>query len=1136
MAITDDTVAMDHNVLLQKDYDDHDILSEFLDQRVFDSLNANTPDGPAPAPNANEHLDLFHSDVLSQLKAEGHPLLLDDDAADHDLHVDSRSSGSPNDSHYVKTEQSDYLYLSPHRRDTASVYASPNYNAPEQELLLPSPLDGYDMIRKELTKVKFGNFYMNPCPPSIEVADDACLDFSPETMASLPYKLQVHDLPSQSRVETQIKLKFHLSPAPPEVLLHIPQDLISKSKFCLQDPVESLPEVLKRNMLYMDTYVLTSDLKRSCAVCPRCIKREEKRALRSKTSTGDSTNNNSPTSTTPGVPKNANSWADETMTKKAIIFNCKEIVSFPAPSGLMNDRSKAFDFSARIICYCRHHKELEGFKLLFVVRDYNYNIVAKHLSSPIMIMDRKKTSSSAMKETTQGSSSHLNLSGRMGMSDDANEHESKIHPLSPNSIDDSASEALVNTDTNTESNTRGLKRKKLSFDDSYNSSTNPMFNGASAFSPVSNSDTNTSVHNLNGKGSTSLNGFAPQNYGLSIVLPRQKLQLQLAQMPQASHLPLIQKIIPAQGPIRGGIEVTLLGFNFRPGLTVKFGSKNALATHCWSESTIVTYLPPALEPGQVLVSFEEHEDLIIGTQLLIFTYTDDTDRQLIELALQIVGLKMNGKLEDAKNIAKRIVGSDGSANGSNNGTGASSPVNSPGFKEEDKEWYDNAHRAVEKLSRSDLSTEEILINFLALVDLPNCPIIIPNWQLSNGQGQSLLHLATLKNYSQLIKFLITHGCKIDIKDNQGLTPLFFASMGGYRDLIKIFLECKSNWNLKLSNDKSLKDYCDLNVLDIFNKLQAESLAAEMMSSSHGSGSETAEDGITKSHSVDSLNSLYMMDYGKHISKMVMDSAAISEERNNEPADNTDTIEELVDDFSRSKSPLTYTNESSDFADSEMDSDDNFSDDYRNFNRGLRSKDGNDEDYFDDDYDDNDSSDFEPGDEPRHKEGTSEHAAKEVNKPGLWQMMKNAVFSGDSDSELPTYDDLFPFGNGFMKPKSRLERQLNLETDVAASSPNKSYEADHHEDAGIASDSSEDMVITYINHPRKTLENDKMLLFFWLPVLVMIIGLFAYMSITGYKVELIEQFKEAGRNAIGNIMVGNERLAHVFTKDRAPLAL
>lgn len=1119
MALADDP---DHAMLLHKDYDDQDILNEFLDHRVFDLLNANTPvassDNLAALPDAKKDLDhhldetiLLDGDFYKDREYKSYDEFQPDkfDYAYDYTHTDYDKSY---DKTYDKTpslgKTLDHTFDKPYADEPADFetprksfgdapYADANgtsdgdakfskgyeksydYNHREYSPK-GSVLDGYETIRKELAKVKFGNFYMNPCPPSIDVPDD-CLDFSPEAMAALPHQLQVLELPSHSRVETQIKLKFHLSPAPAEALLHVPQDLISKSKFCLQDPVELLPDVLKKNMLFMDTHVLTSDLKRSCSVCPRCIKREQKRALRSKSGASESS-----LPTAAGVVKNnPNLWADEKMVKKAIIFNCKEIVSFPPPLGLSND-AKAFDFSARIICYCRHHKELSGFRLLFVVRDHNYNIVAKHLSSAIMIMDRKKTA------TKEALSLHLSINS----ADDA-----KIHPLLPNSIDDSALE-VANTD-NTES-TR--KRKKLLFDDLYNLATNPMFNGSSAFSPVSNSDTNTSVH---------VNKVPFQSFS-SVLIPRQRLLTQL--MLLANQQPAIQRIIPAQGPIRGGIEVTLLGFNFRPGLIVKFGSKVALATHCWSDGTIVTYLPPAAQPGQVLVSFEDHEEVLLPTlQQLVFTYTDDTDRQLIELALQIVGLKMNGKLEDAKNIAKRIVGTDGS----NAGTGASSPASS--IKQEDREWYDNAHRAVEKLTRSDMSTEEILISFLALVDLPNCPIIIPNWQLCNGQGQTLLHLATLKNYQYLIKFLITHGCKIDVKDNQGLTPLFFASMGGYRDSINIFLECKSNWNMRLSNDKLLKDYCDLNVLDIFNKLEADSVTED--SSSHGSCGEVSEDGISKSFSVDSLNSLYMMDYGKHISRMVIDSVNIGEQKDAAAnlADSSDALDELHEE--RPKSPVVFGNDSSDFADSELDSEDNFSDDEQVVRRGAWSVTPEDEDYYDDGYN---SSDYESRDEPR-QEGKSSDVAR---TGGLWQFMKNAVFHNGSESDLPTYDDLFPY-NGFMRPKTQLERSLNEESASSQGPGEKTYEVtpEHQEDSGIASDSSEDMAITYINHPRKAVENDKMLLFFWLPVLVMILGLFLYMSITGYKVELIEKFKESSRNAIGNIMVGNERLARVFTKDR-----
>jgi hypothetical protein len=138
---------------------------------------------------------------------------------------------------------------------------------------------------------------------------------------------------------------------------------------------------------------------------------------------------------------------------------------------------------------------------------------------------------------------------------------------------------------------------------------------------------------------------------------------------QAS-LPAIQRVIPAQGSTRGGIEVTLLGSGFHSGLTAKFGDSPAISTHCWSDTTIVTHLPPAAVPGPVVVCFEGMQAAAASSQ--IFTYVDDTDMQLIELALQVVGLKMNGKLEDARNIAMRIVGSGSGDQAGGSGAGGAS--------------------------------------------------------------------------------------------------------------------------------------------------------------------------------------------------------------------------------------------------------------------------------------------------------------------------------------------------------------------------------------------------------------------------------------------------------------------------------
>lgn len=1312
---------LDHNFLNNLQNDDQDILDEFLDQRVYDSLGTNTPVSGNIKAEPTDLLDNFYHPNSNNINKELNP---NSNTNTHNTN-NNNNNGLENSNGHVSAYQNlqlgpnsstppnnEYLYIDPHQyhNNTSSIYTSPyenkstsnsnsnttpmnidhtyNNNNNNIDLLdsnnqlspnsLPesnSQLSDYDLVRDELTKLKFGSNDMDPCPKSVDVPDPSYLDFSPKMMASLPYKLQLAELPTYSRVETQIKLNFKLSPPPPHALLHIPQDLISKNKFCLNESMKNLSKNLKENLLYLDTYVLTSDMKKSCNICPRCIKREQKRASRRKSGHESESNNNnnnnantqgstvsdyntpngvgtSPQTTANGagvVKNNPNSWANEKMMKKALIFNCKEIVSFPPPNGLNNDTTKCLELSARIICYCRHHKESEGFKLLFVITNSKNEVVAKEISTAIMIMDRKKTNPSS-KDTNDISFSNSNNSNNDNKANNNNDNKrtnnndnksnnndknnnttsnhsrqssetelfhsssstkspnnnNNMHPLSPNSIDESASEAFTNTD-NADGSIRGIKRKKLSVDDSYNQSTNPMFNGSqNGFSPTSNSDTNTSTHIGGLKPSTqssSLHAPPKHHFGLpglgqhvnqpvstpsqqlqttSQILPASTTQSQSQQLQQQLQLPSIQRIIPAQGPIRGGIEVTLLGFNFRPGLAVKFGSNHALATHCWSETTIVTYLPPATQPGQVLVSFENHENMMLGggQQQQIFTYTDDTDRQLIELALQIVGLKMNGKLEDAKNIAKRIVGSDNNSGNNSGGnsnsqtTNTSPATNNLKVNKANIDWYNSAHKAVEQLTKSDLSTEDILINFLSLVDLPNCPIIIPNWQLSNKQGQSLLHLSTLKGYDQLIRFLITHGCKIDLKDNQGLTPLFLASMCGNRNLINIFIDCKSNWNLKLSNDKYIKDYCDLNVLDIFNDLQNndhdtedsvndEDFTSYMIKNNNQNNNEEK---LSKSMSLDSLNSMFTMNYGRHISKMVIENSV--EKSTLVKLDSGDRHVVKSEFRSNQVNDHNYnSNYSSDFADSEYESNDD------EFNE-------NDYDYYDDDYEDYEYSDYvgssdnesinsynnlvqqerneysvptkqlksnvignkqDENDEGESKDENDDGVDENSNN-GLWQKVKN-VFNNDSENDLPSYNDLFPqFGQSssfpYSNPKSFIERTLNNQLNYGneihndqegSSSATRSIKLNEDQDE-IGSDSSEDMVVSYINRPRKTVENDKMLLFFWFPVLVVIVSLFLYVSIMGYKVESIENFKSITRNTIGNLMVGNERIGRVFNSN------
>lgn len=100
--------------------------------------------------------------------------------------------------------------------------------------------------------------------------------------------------------------------------------------------------------------------------------------------------------------------------------------------------------------------------------------------------------------------------------------------------------------------------------------------------------------------------------------------------PQQPH-PKIDRLIPAQGPMHGGIEITLLGSNFRPEMNVHalFGNSLAAETQFWSNNVLICKLPPSQRPGPVTVMLTGVPDEVqpaSGTP--IFTYTDDGDRDL----------------------------------------------------------------------------------------------------------------------------------------------------------------------------------------------------------------------------------------------------------------------------------------------------------------------------------------------------------------------------------------------------------------------------------------------------------------------------------------------------------------------------
>ncbi|KAI8986315.1 hypothetical protein BDB01DRAFT_785140 [Pilobolus umbonatus] len=265
---------------------------------------------------------------------------------------------------------------------------------------------------------------------------------------------------------------------------------------------------------------------------------------------------------------------------------------------------------------------------------------------------------------------------------------------------------------------------------------------------------------------------------------------------KSPNLPRLHRLIPSEGPIYGGAEVTVLGSNFYEGLTCLFGDNPAIPTHCWSPNTLLCILPPAPTAGPVVVSFKEHPLVLEGQDVVLFTYFDESDRALMELALQVVGLKTMGKVEDARQIAMRIVQGDNSdrhdANGYQNGALKNNKIQSHYTMTTlaATAVYDNARQLF--LSRLE---EHVMSSILSLHQMgTTCHDYL---SLTNQNQHSLLHLATICGYIHLVRILVQLHCDVNQVDKNGFTALHFASWSGKVEIVKILIQ---KTDLKIVNN------------------------------------------------------------------------------------------------------------------------------------------------------------------------------------------------------------------------------------------------------------------------------------------------------------------------------------------------
>lgn len=577
----------------------------------------------------------------------------------------------------------------------------------------PSPQfnEDYRLAQQHLKDAVFGRTHTSagPAPPPPHTDDySSIIAMGPGPQ---PYKYMMHlgELPTRSRVETQIKCSLFLTPPTEEHLLHLPADTIARPRFQLREEIPKNPQTL-----YLDVdVVVPSAPSKPVYMCSKCICREKKRAFRKKT-----------------LDINEESHWNESRSRRLVILNCREIVAIPMPkrTTLPNDQSvtcRQVDLPLRLACYCRHHSAKSGYQLVFTLRDWQDNVVARTVSENIFITDNHKEPRSSMMNST-------------------------------------AASETSGVESGSDSKRRG--------------SVTSMSSSASGYHPYarSNDRRNSSISSV-----SSLSMQPPVPANTASVPP--------SNGPSSGRNIVVQRAIPAQGSCRGGVEVTLLGTGFTPGLVAMFGDTPSISTQCWSDNTIIAHLPPSNVAGPVLVSFQ---GIQAPPHSAIFTYTNDSEVKLVELALQVVGFKMNGRIEDATDVASRIVNQEYDENGQQNGFDATMQQGLNGHVND---------------------TQRVALQCLDFVQKK--PGFV-NLNLRNSEGQTMMHLSAILGYHELLVALITQGASVDIQDVSGMTPLHFATLFGQRAVTRLLLGAQADPFHRNYTGKTAIEIADSTVADL----------------------------------------------------------------------------------------------------------------------------------------------------------------------------------------------------------------------------------------------------------------------------------------------------------------------------------
>ena len=268
-------------------------------------------------------------------------------------------------------------------------------------------------------------------------------------------------------------------------------------------------------------------------------------------------------------------------------------------------------------------------------------------------------------------------------------------------------------------------------------------------------------------------GSARNSFGAADAAFSQAVNNQLMGHPTRRPSPLIHKLVPAEGSVTGGAEVTLLGNGFYQGLEVMFGDTEATTTTFWGEKCLNCIAPPALQPGVVPVVFkhEHHQYATMPqqsqTRPSLFTYVDDRELEMFRLALRTLGKQMQHPTDDPYSAAQQLLQGQSQSmwlGHGNYGMGGGHQRHAGGAP------------------MDTLELEGTLLHFLEQTD-DQSRFRVPRFDMRRPSGLTLLHLASSLGLTRFVAGLLSRGVDPNMMDNNGHTPMHHAAMNGHTHVI-----------------------------------------------------------------------------------------------------------------------------------------------------------------------------------------------------------------------------------------------------------------------------------------------------------------------------------------------------------------